>query len=339
MTNAGRISGRPRVFFSRFLLFIVVALCLAATQPENTWAANGPVIRLSGPPVAESLPFAMMSGMTFDDPAMTVQFIPWHSPDQIRAMIAGGQVDGAIVTTAAASLFYHKGVHTRLAALFESPLWIVSTADSVGTGLEGLTGHLLFPFGHKEMPELLFNALLGSQTPGITRHHTGGALEAVNLLLLGKGRHALLAEPAATLAVMRSKEMAPKGAPLLAKHLDLRKLWKKKFKGKPLCVSGFAVFGDALDDPAMVGRILQEYEKGVASIAAHPEKTLAMAGKSFPALAAQSKNGILPGVDIHMTRGEKAFSDALFFLKQLSQQAPRATGGKFPGDDFFLVTQ
>jgi len=339
MTHAVRIPGRPGMFFSRFLILLLAALCTVAAWPGRTCAANHPVIRLSGPPVAESLPFAMMSGMTFDNPAMTIQFIPWHSPDQIRAMIAGGQVDGAIITTAAASLFYHKGVHTRLAALFEAPLWVVSTADAVGTSLEELTGTILFPFGHKEMPELLFNALLAPQTPEINRHHTGGALEAVNLLLLGKGRHALLAEPAASLAVMRSKEMAEKGAPLLAKHLDIRRMWKKRFEGKPLYVSGFAVFGDSLDNPAMVRRILQEYEKGVARIATHPEKTLAMAKKNFPALAAQAKNGTLPGVDIHMTRGKKAFSDTLFFLKQLSHQAPRATGGKLPGDDFFLVTQ
>jgi len=339
MTQAARIPGRLGMFFSRFSLLLLITLSLPVALPGSAWAIDRPVIRLSGPPVAESLPFAMMSGMEFDDPAMTVQFIPWHSPDQIRAMIAGGQVDGAIVTTAAASLFYHKGVHTKLAALFEAPLWIISTADSMGTGLEGLTGTILFPFGHKEMPELLFNALLDPQTPEITRHHTGGALEAVNLLLLGKGHHALLAEPAATLAVIRSKEMAEKGVPLLAKHLDLRTLWKKRFDGKPLYVSGFAVFGDALDNPAMVHRILVEYEKGVARIAAHPEQTLAMAKKNFPALAAQSKNGTLPGGDIHMTTGKKAFSDTLFFLKQLSKQAPRATGGTLPEDDFFLVTQ
>ncbi|VVS94967.1 ABC transporter substrate-binding protein [Desulfoluna spongiiphila] len=339
MTHAVRTPGRPGVFSSRFLFLMLAALCVAAAWPGRTCAANRPVIKISGPPVAESLPFAMMSGMTFDDPAMTVQFTPWHSPDQIRAMIAGGQVDGAIVTTASASLFYHKGVHTKLAALFETPLWIISTAESAGTCLEDLGGTILFPFGHKEMPELLFNALLGPEPPKITRHHTGGALEAVNLLILGKGHHALLAEPAATLAVMRSKEMADKGAPPLTKNLDLRTLWKKKFDGKPLYVSGFALFGDALDNPAMVRRILEEYDRGVERIAAHPEQAMAMADNSFPALAAQSKNGTLPGVDIHVTSDPQAFSDTLFFLDQLSRQAPRATGGGLPENDFFLVTQ
>lgn len=336
MTHAVRIPGRPGMFFQRFLLLAV--LCMVA-NPLSSWGAGAPVVRISGPPVAESLPFAMMSGVTLDDPAVTIEFIPWHSPDQIRAMIAGGQVDGAIVTTAAASLFHQKGVPTKLAALFETPLWIVSTADASGSALEDLSGTLLFPFGHKEMPELLFDALLGSKRPKITRHHTGGALEAVNLMLLGKGRHALLAEPAATLAVMRSKAMADKGAPPLKKHLDMRKLWEEKYKGKPLYVSGFALFGTALNDPKMVRRILEEYDKEVARIAAHPEKALALAKQGFPALAAQSKNGRLPGMDIRMSRGKKVFSDTLFFLEQLSKQAPRAMGGALPGESFFLVTQ
>ncbi|VFQ45469.1 ABC transporter substrate-binding protein [Desulfoluna butyratoxydans] len=339
MTHAVRTPGRPGVFLTRVMMIVLALCCATALRPLHIQAAEAPVIRLSGPPVAESLPFAMMSGMTFDDPAMTIEFTPWHSPDQIRAMIAGGQVDGAIVTTASASLFYHKGVHAKLAALFETPLWIVSTSEASETDLEDLSGTILFPFGHKEMPELLFNALLGQGAPKINRHHTGGALEAVNLLLLGKGHHALLAEPAATLAVMRSKEMADKGAPLLERHLDLRTLWKKKFDGKPLYVSGFALFGNTLDNPAMVRRILEEYRRGVEGISANPEQALAMAENSFPALVAQSKDGTLPGVDIRVTSEPQAFSDTLFFLDQLSRQAPRATGGDLPGEDFFLVTQ
>ncbi|MCW7753514.1 hypothetical protein OOT00_05870 [Desulfobotulus sp. H1] len=323
----------------RSLLWLLILPWMAVPWPGSTWADDRPVFRISGPPIAESLPFAMMSGMTFDNPAMTVRFIPWNSPDQIRAMIAGGQVEGAIITTASASLFYNRGVRIRLAALFETSLWIVSTADSGDTGLNSLTGTILFPFGHREMPELIFNVLMGPQSSELTRHHTGGALEAVNLLLLGRGHHALLAEPAASLALVRSGEMAAKGVPALIKHLDLRTLWEQKFLGKPLYVSGFAVIGDTLANPAMVHRILLEYEKGLVLMADHPERALAMAQKNFPALAAQSDNGSLPGGNIRITRGQEAFSDTLFFLNKLSEQAPRAMGGPLPGEDFFLVTQ
>ena len=312
-------------------LFILLFLFTTAAP---IFAAEQRVIRLSGPPVAESLPLAMMSGNEIA-PGVTVQFIPWHSPDQIRAMIAGGQVDGAIITTAAASLFYNKGVPTKLAALFETPLWIVSTAGTHSKSIPELNGVVLFPFGPKEMPELLFNALLGSHPSEITRQHTGGALEAVNLLLLNKGQHALLSEPSATLAVLRSEEMEERGVPRLIKQLDVRELWKNQFKGRQLFVSGFALFGDALT-PEQTAGLLQAYSAEVDRINASPKLAMAMAEKRFPALAAQSQKGTIPGMDIRLNRGEKACSDTLFFLSQLSKQAPRATGGKLPGADFFM---
>ena len=139
-----------------------------------------------------------------------VNFTPWHSPDMLRAMVAGGQVDTAIVTTAAACTLRNKRVRCRVATLQESPVWIVSTRKGPDT-LASLEGTLLFPFGPGEMPELFYKATMKDKKSKVSIRHTGGAMEAVNLLLAGKGDHAMLSEPTASIALLRAKSMKDQG--------------------------------------------------------------------------------------------------------------------------------
>lgn len=280
---------------------------------------------ISGPPVAESLVFAVMAdqGLSGD----SVKFLTWQSPDQARAMIAAGKIQGSVVTTSAAATFFNKGVKTTVAGVFAAPLWIISTRPVPQGPLQGT---LLFPFGPGEMPGILFHIVMQKRLPRLETRHTGGALEAVNLLLMGRADHALLAEPSASLAVARSRGMA---GPELAKHLDLRDLWENRFNGRPLCISAFAVFGDAVDKPGQVGAIIKGYGLALDWIKAHPKETRAIAEKTAPALAS-------PGMTLSGTpilTGQDAFDAARLFLKKIYDLDPGAVGNALPGPELFTV--
>ena len=280
---------------------------------------------ISGPPVAESLVFAVMADQGLS--GESVKFVTWHSPDQARAMIAAGKIQGSVVTTSAAATFFNKGVKTTVAGVFASPLWIVST-QPVPPG--PLQGTLLFPFGSGEMPEILFHIVMQKGLPHLETRHTGGALEAMNLLLMGRADHALLAEPAASLTVNRSKNMT---GPTLTKHLDLRTLWENRFNGRPLCVSAFAVFGDAVDKPGQIAAIIKGYGRALDWIKVHPNQTRAIAKKTAPALAS-------PGVNVSGTpilTGEVAFDAARLFLEKIYDLDPGAVGKSLPGPELFTV--
>ena len=136
-------------------------ICMVLWLPANLGASatGGRPFVISGPPVAESLVFAVMADQGFcREP---VKFVTWHSPDQARAMIAAGKTQGSVVTTSAAATFFNKGVKTSIAGVFASPLWIVSIRP-VPKG--PLQGSFLFPFGPGEMPEILFNIVMQEQT-------------------------------------------------------------------------------------------------------------------------------------------------------------------------------
>ena len=300
---------------------------LTLLQPAALGAAHPSALPfvISGPPVAESLVFAVMADQGLS--GESVKFLTWHSPDQARAMIAAGKIQGSVVTTSAAALFFNKGVKTTVAGVFASPLWIISTRPVPPGPLQGT---LLFPFGPGEMPEILFHIVMQKKMPHLETRHTGGALEAVNLLLMGRADHALLAEPAASLAVARSRDMV---GPELAKHLDLRNLWKNRFSGRPLCVSAFAVFGDAVDKPGQVAAIIKGYRLALEWIKAHPKETRAIAKKTASALA--SPGMIFSGTPI--LTGQEAFDSARLFLKKIYDLDPGAVGKALPGPELFTA--
>ncbi|WP_024336040.1 hypothetical protein [Desulfotignum balticum] len=283
---------------------------------------------ISGPPVAESLTFAVMARMGLAGEA--VEFIPWNSPDQARAMIAAGKIQGAVITTTSAATFFNKGVRTGIAAVFDSPLWVVSTNTAREVPLKGI---ILFPFGHGEMPGLLFSTVMGEKIPGLEARHTGGALESVNLLLLDRGDHALLAEPAASLAVDRSQN---REGPMLFKHLHLGREWERKFTGHSLYANALCIFGKALDHPERIKNIIKGYHLAKEWMTKHPDKAVELAEKELPALAVQICDGRLTQVGGELVSGDAVFASTRFFLEKIYEKNPGAVGGKLPGPELFM---
>ncbi len=216
-----------KVFLVLFIVFLGGGIAGGTEQSEK--------FIVSGPPVMESLVFAVMASQHPDK----ISFIPWHSPDQARALLIGKKVNAGIITISDAATFSNKGLPVSIAGVFTTTLWIISNRNV--SGQMPLQGTLLFPFGYREMPELVFNAVYKDDFPELARAHTSGPLEAVNRLLLGTADHALLAEPAATMAQAKSQV---DGQAVLIKHIELGKVWKEKFNGRPLYVSTLSLFGD-----------------------------------------------------------------------------------------------
>ncbi|MCJ2163380.1 MULTISPECIES: ABC transporter substrate-binding protein [unclassified Pseudodesulfovibrio] len=319
-----------RIAFTAFLL-----LSLACPPPAD--AAS--TLRISGPPIAESVPLLVMAQDDREwEQDFDAQFIPWHSPDMLRAMVAGGQVDAAIVTTAAASALRNKGVNCRVALLHESPVWIVSTKPGPDT-LESLEGTLLFPFGPGEMPELFYRATMAGKPCRITTRHTGGSLEAVNLLLAGRGDHAMLSEPTASVAVLRSKSLHTEGAPLLVKRVDMRKAWGRAFPKHHLAASCVAFFGPEADNHLKIQAFNRTYAQACQWMQENPDQALTLVRKKFPALASQMRQGTMDDFTVRILSGTQAQTDALFFLNKIYGISPGAVGGSMPGKDLFEVGQ
>lgn len=303
--------------------------------------AAAPPLRLSAPPVREAIPLVCMA----DRPPRVegregAVFLPWSTPEQLRALIATGKVDVAIMTLASAAVVHSKGVRCAVVAVFSGPAWIVSTNQAL-SGVEMLRGEeILLPFGPGEMPEVLLRILMREHGLRFVPRHVGSALEAVGMLRGGRARYAFLVEPAAGKAMTALGLRADAGGTGVRGCLDIRALWAETFPQSPsMPLGALIVFGALADSREAREAIRAGYAAGAARAREDPRRALGVTAGAFPALA-----GILEGMDgeracdIRVMDGDRATAAAAFFLARLCDVSPASLGGGMPGEDFLRLS-
>jgi NitT/TauT family transport system substrate-binding protein len=299
--------------------------------------ADAPVasLRLCGPALAETLPLLRLRRALLAQGTL-VEFTPWQSPDQLRALVTGGGADAAVLSLASAAVLRNRGVDLRVVCLTAPPLWIVTTGPQLAS-LADLEGQdICLPFGPGETPDLLLRGMARRAGITIAPRHCGGALEAVNLLRTGRARHAFLGEPAASLAEARSRQQP--GGRRIRRGLDMREVWAGLFPESPELAHGaFAAFGPSCRDTAHMRELGAGYAREAAQVARTPREAARMAAEDFPALAEQALDGIVPGSDLRLATGPQGREAGLFFLLMLHQGAPESVGGRMPPADFIEV--
>ncbi len=310
-------------------VFLVLSIVIFGGETVNGSKQPEKFI-VSGPPVMESLVFAVMA----DQAPEKIDFIPWHSPSQARALIIGKKVNAGIITISDAATFYNKGIPVQIAGVFATTLWVISNQKV--SGQLPLKGTLLFPFGHREMPELVFNAVYKDDFPELTMVHTSGPLETVNRLLLGKADHALLAEPAATMAQAKS---GVNGQPVLLKNINLGTAWKEKFNGIPLYVSTLSLFGDARHRKKEIRKLIASYNQTRIWITRHHAESMAIAKEKFPAIFSQLSGQQTNRAAAQLLHSQSDYDASSFFLVRMYEQYPDAIGGRLPGPELFFNSQ
>ncbi|WP_179216838.1 hypothetical protein [Humidesulfovibrio mexicanus] len=208
---------------------------------------------------------------------------------------------------------------------------------------------MCLPFGPGDTPDLLLRCLADRLNVTLQPRHTGGSLEAVNLLLAGRARHAFLSEPAASLAVRRT---ADAGGCVLRKAVDVRETWAEAFPESPRLAHGaLAVFASRSDIPAprpLVARceepdsldwLRAAYLREAALVARDPHQAAMLAIEVFPDLGRQTVDGIVPGSDLRPAIGSQGRDAAQFLLARLFELSPKALGGKLPGPGFLELGQ
>jgi len=298
-------------------------------------AARPDTLRLSGPALAETLPLLRLRRKLLAQ-GRRVEFTPWQSPDQLRALVTGGGADAALLSLASAAVLRNRGVDLRVICLTAPPLWIVSTQTGLASLAELNGQEVCLPFGPGETPDLLLRGMARRAGISIAPRHCGGALEAVNLLRTGRARYAFLGEPAASLAEARSRQQPESRR--IRRGLDMREAWAGLFPESPELAHGaFAVLGPLCRDATAMRKQGADYAREADLVARTPREATRIAAEDFPALAEQALDGIVPGSDLRLATGPRAREAGLFFLSLLHQAAPESVGGRIPPADFIKV--
>jgi len=300
-------------------------------------------IVLSAPFGPLAYPFIyMVEHQTPAEDGRGIELKIWNNPDQLRAMVAGGQADFFALPTNVAAIFHNKGVDLRLVNVSVwSIFWMVST-DSTKTTLASFRGEkIVVPF-RGDMPHIVFENLVRHEglDPERDMHlrFAGTPQEVVQQLLTGAADHAVLAEPDLSILMYRARTMETEGgrARRFYRTVDIERVWDRAYSsGAEIPIGGTAVLADSFDDPEIVTRFRRDYARAVEWCASHPEETAELVARYFPGVPGEAIVDAMHHMTLRSVDARDAKRPLVTFFGVLEAGNPAAIGGKMPDDSFY----
>lgn len=307
-------------------------------------AAPLPRIVLAGPPAIVSAPLIHMAqSNALADVAQATEFTLWRDPDQLRVMALGRKADVLAMPSNVAANLYNRGAGVRLLNISTwGALWIV-TRDAQRHQLDDYRGEeIAVPF-RGDMPDLMLQLLAAKQGLDLRRdlrlRYVPTPMEALQLLLTRRVRHALLAEPAVSLA-LRKTQSFPIGlvAPELHRGLDVQQEWGRLFARAPrLPQAGIAAVGAVREQPQVLAAVQQAYAHSVAWCRAHPLECGQLMAQRIDMLTPDAVADAIATSQLDAVPAAQARPELEFFFAQLHARDPALLGGKLPDAGFFGV--
>jgi NitT/TauT family transport system substrate-binding protein len=318
---------------SRRLLLAAAALpaaprILNAAEPLVLW----------GPPAAPALVLlrAVADG-SLRDIAPEVSFRAWRNPDEMRAGIGSGTMGALVVPSYVAANLHNRGLGLRLVNVLTDGLLAIVAPPGQVKDIAGLRGkRVAVPF-RNDMPDLVLRRLLagaGMTTRDLSIDYSGTAIEAVQMMVLGRAEAALLSEPATTGAVMRA---AGFGRPL-ERAVDTRLAWQALTGRAALPQAGLIVTDRlaARIGTAGIERIQRALEAALVATLADPEAAAQQAASLF-GMPAEVVAASIPHSNLVVRPARAAREDLETLYRSLVEEDARLVGGRLPGDAFYAL--
>ena len=318
---------------------IVLIVALVFTLGANEIKKVDKLI-LSGPMASVSHPLLhMIETGALDDVAEKVEFVMWKNPDELRALTLRGRADYIAIPTNVAANLYNKGVDIQLLNVSVWGILAMITRDKDKKTLADFKGcEIAMPF-RADMPDIVFEEIVKQQgmdpKKDFKLKYLGSPIDAMQMLIMRRVDHALLAEPAISMALRKTNSFPLKLiAPDLYRSSDLQKEWGEAFhvEGK-IPQAGMAVIGNK--DDYITKRFNEEYAKSLAWYKSHPEEAGVLVEKYIPMLSGDAIADSMEYVQLSDVSAKDSQKDLEFFYGLLKNNNPKSIGGKLPDDGFY----
>ncbi|MDO9598696.1 MAG: MqnA/MqnD/SBP family protein [Azoarcus sp.] len=317
---------------------LVLALCAAgAAQAQKL-----PRLVLAGPPAAVSFPLIhMVESGALADLADKVEFVLWRDPDQLRLLALEGRADVLAMPTNVAANLYNRGAKVRLINVSTwGILWLVSR-DPTLRQLSDLRGkEVAMPF-RADMPDIVFDVVARAQgldpKKDITLRYVATPLDAMQLLIARRVDHALLAEPAVSMALRKTRSFPVSViAPDLYRSIDLQAEWGRVLK-RPARMpqAGIAVTGALRAAPDTIARIHAAYRASLQWCQAEPVACGRMVAARIDMLDADAVTDAIAVSPLDAVPIAAAREELSFFYTTLFERNPALIGGRMPDAAFY----
>jgi NitT/TauT family transport system substrate-binding protein len=323
------------MFMQKLLLLFTLTLSLFAAQKLDKIVIAGPFASVSHP-ILE-----MIERGALQDVAHKVEFVVWKNPDELRAMILQKSVDFVAIPTNTAAILHNKGVDVEL---LNVSVWgileMLSRDDSMQTLKDFKGKTIAVPF-RADMPDLMFVHLLKEQgldpKKDFKLQYVSSPIDAMQMLIMRRVDHALLAEPVVSIALRKTKSFPVSViAPDLYRSVNLQEEWARVFAtSKDVPQAGMAAIGAIRENKHAMQRFLEEYDKSLRWYKNNPKEAAKLVIKTFDMLQEEGLADSIAHVNLKSISASDAKEKLEFFYNILLKEEPKSIGGKLPTQSFY----
>lgn len=296
---------------------------------------------VSGPFASVSHPILhMIETNALKDVADKVEFRVWKNPDELRAMAIKGDVDFVAVPTNTAATLGNKGVDIKLLSVSVWGILGMISRDNTLKTLKDFKGKkIAVPF-RADMPDVVFKQLAKKEGLDPQKDfelvYVATPVDAMQMLIMRRVDHALLAEPAISMALRKTKSFPVSiVAPELYRSVDLQEAWGKAFGTKgDIPEAGIAVMGHVKDEQ-LIKRFQEEYAKSLEWYKANPKEAGKLVAKTLTMLNEDAVNDSIAHVRLKNVPAKEAKKELEFFFEVLRAEEPKSIGEKLPQESFY----
>lgn len=319
----------------KILLLSFMFLLSLFAKDENKIVVAGPFATVSHPIMH------MIQNDVLKDMNKKIEFRLWKNPDELRALVLNSNVDFIALPTNVASNLHNKGVDLKLLNVSIWGILAMISRDPNLKTLEDFKGKkIALPF-RADMPDIIFQELAKkyglNPKKDFKIQYVTNPIDAMQMILLRRVDHALLAEPAISIALRKTGSFPISiVAPDLYRSVDLQKEWGKLFKTETkIPQAGLAFLGNTKGKEKLINRFLQEYEKSLQWYKKNPKKAASLVVKTLPMLEEKGLADSVKHVQLQSINAYEAKEDLEFFFKVLENSNEKLIGGKLPNENIY----
>ena len=256
-------------------------------------------------------------------------------------MAMGGKADVLAMPSNVAANLYNRGAGVALLNISTwGSQWIV-TRDAARKTLAAFKGEeIAVPF-RGDMPDIVLQLLAARQGLDPLRdfriRYVPTPMEAMQLLITRRVSHALLSEPAVSLALRKTRSF-PVGliAPDLHRGADLQQEWGRLYQRPArLPQAGIAAVGALRAQPEALAAVTRAYAQSLAWCRDNAMECGRMMARHIDLLTPEAVADAIAVSQMDAVPLPQAREELEFFFGQLMARNPGLLGGKLPPAAFY----
>jgi NitT/TauT family transport system substrate-binding protein len=313
--------------------FLYLALLLSSNL------VYGQELKLAGPAAVVSYPLMVMAEQQkLADSAIKFSFTRWKSPDQLRAMVIGEQVDFTAMPSNLAAIFYNKGHSLTLLNISIWNIMDIVSSDEEITSLHDLVDQeIVVPFKN-DMPSIVLQRLLQAQLKDKAKQvhirHSHNLADAAQLLLAEKVKHALLIEPLSSIVLYQNTQQ---GNSTLSRVINISEQWEKSFPSHPKLPQAGIIANTTINtDKALISAVNDAYKAAATWCEAHISSCADIVKKYLPKMPRPALISAIKMTKVDPINSSIAKKDIQAFYQLLAEYDAKRIGGKQPSASFYF---